>query len=155
MSPPGQPDRPARPEKVCDPDHILCPRCGDVLRRVTVGPGSTVATCDARTDAPAPGQRYPKPCGQHLFIYGTPDGIAVVFAITREEHEYLTARGMIPPPADALRTLKVLRQRDASRVPERRCDECRRARKLFDLYKGTCRWCRDGTRAPEEESAAA
>ena len=132
---------PFRPSLVCDADRIICPQCEGVARRITVGPGSSVAKCEERLKV---GPRAGEKCGQHAYIAGSDEGFANVWPINREEYDYLTAAGgALPRPRDVLTSLRVLRRRDASAVPELPCQgPCGQRRKRYDLYEGICRWCR-------------
>jgi hypothetical protein len=152
---PAQPYAPApsRPSQVCDAAHIQCPRCNELVRRFTAGPGSSIAVCDARPK-PAdwrPGDPTPPRCGQHLYVAGTEWGYANVFPISPAEFEYLTAVAL-GNPRQVLETLKVLRRRAVRAVPELPCRTCQTPRKTFDLYNGECRWCHEAH--PAEASAA-
>ena len=130
---------PLRPHAVCAPGEILCPRCNQPVTRFTVGEGSALARCERKV-GDASFSRFRDPCGQHIYVAGG-EGFAVVFPITREEFEYLTAT-VLGRPAMVLTILGVLRARDRATVPEQECTECHERRKTFDLYQGVCRWCR-------------
>ena len=140
---------------VCDPDYIECPRCMQVVRRFTAGVGWSLKSCEAKPKgAPPPGRPQLASCNQAMLIVGTGLGFALVFPLSPAEREYLQAGPMRSAP-DVLRTLKVLRERTAAAVPSEPCARCRRDRQRYDLYDGVCRWCRDGTAAPEERAPPA
>lgn len=120
----------------------VCPCCSHPLRRATGGSGSFYLTCDNRVAG--------KKCGQTAHLLAA-EGVVAVTAISKEQYErfrrtYARAStvygevGVIPtrPPAGA------------DGIPEHPCVSCSTLTKLFDLYAGECRECRDKRSAASE-----
>jgi len=130
-------DRPARFHLA---DRIPCPLCGTPLRRLTSGEGSLAVTCDAK-QAPRPGERFGRACGQAFYASIDGAGVAVVLPIDRHELEILTARPVVPALRDALELIGILRRRSPEAVPAYPCTRCQDVTKLTELYAGVCRRC--------------
>jgi hypothetical protein len=86
-----------RPVAVCRSERLVCPKCNKPLHKIHAGVGSLYATCDntARLVTTSTGLRRER-CGQHVFAIGSPDGVAVVVPISREEFAQLTAGTLKP-----------------------------------------------------------
>lgn len=121
-------------------DRIACPKCGAPIRRLTAGAGAFVATCDQRS-APRPGERFGRPCSQASYVSTSPDGVATVIPLTRDELEILRALPVIPPQREALELLGAIRRHTPDRIPSARCVKCEELHQLTDLYGGHCRRC--------------
>jgi hypothetical protein len=86
-----------RPVAICSSRSLVCPKCNKRLHKVHAGTGSLYATCDntARLVNTSAGIRRER-CGQHIFAIGSPDGVAVVVPISREEFDSLTSGTLKP-----------------------------------------------------------
>lgn len=117
----------------------ICPRCTTPLRRATGGTGSFYLTCDTRMMG--------KRCGQHVHLLAV-EGVVAVTAISKDQYEefrrtYARARKVYSD-------VGVVASRPGPEfVPEYPCSGCGEATKLFDLYAGECRSCRDQRSASE------
>lgn len=141
-----------RPTQVCSADSPQCPRCEGVVRRVHTSLGSTYARCENRPKPGSPGAlRGDAKCGQHLHILGCPEGVCVVTPISREEYQRFSSSSYTLARRFYVDVGALLRSRDAvpdDTIPTHDCCACHEPTRLYDLYGGTCRWCRDQVPRP-------
>lgn len=120
----------------------VCPRCGSPLRRATAGAGSFYLTCDNRVAG--------KKCGQTVHLLAA-EGVVAVTAISKDQYDrfrqtYARARTVY----GEVGVITTRPQEGADAIPEHPCSSCGVPTKLFDLYAGECRKCRDERSAPSE-----
>lgn len=123
--------------RVFDAEVPVCPRCAQPVRRVTGGAGSFYAHCDNRLN----GAR----CGQHAHLLAA-EGAVVVTPISEDQYRrfkrtYPLARTVYRELGVTITPSRPPEGPDA--IPEFRCSGCGVTTKLFDLYAGECRQCRD------------
>lgn len=116
-------------------DVPVCPRCSYPLRRATAGHGSFYLTCDNRVAG--------KKCGQTVHLLAA-EGVVAVTAISKEQ--YARFKATYARACDVYREVGVISTRPSdgpSAIPVFACTGCGEQTKLFDLYGGECRSCRD------------
>lgn len=121
----------------------VCPRCGHPLRRATGGTGSFYLTCDKKIEG---GRK----CGQTVHLLAA-EGVVAVTAISKDQYErfkstYARARTVY----GEIGVITTRPQEGPDAIPEHPCSSCLNTTKLFDLYAGECRECRDKRSAASE-----
>jgi hypothetical protein len=70
---------------LCSPDRLVCPSCGGLIRRLTIGDGGASWTqCEHRRRLSG-GRRTVRECGQYMLIAGR-NATGIVTPVTRSEY---------------------------------------------------------------------